>query len=478
MEIQSSIVKGKTIKQVQKINLSGLGLTEIPTEVFIHTNLTKLVLSRNAIKRIPKEIAKLKKLEVLDLTYNELTSLPAPVFKLPKLRVFAVGHNKITRFPAQIVGSSIKELIADHNQIKEIAPEALNGLTKLVISNNPLGGRIVTQLLPKLEYYDFRNTDLETPIVEFTPAVKKRWLPIHPIAITQKINKEIVDSVVKEKKDIMGKGCIFISHSSKDKAVIESFVDYILQLGIGLPVEKISCTSIQGMGIQNGAKMREWIQEKIETCSLALLMMSTNYKASEICLNEMGAIWALNKPVKILLLPGVEYDNFGWLEEIRQAGHIDQSEALDELYDELTEEFRLIKKAAVWNNNKMKFLEGCKAMKQSVGEDVSDSPWKRFSPEEMDVFFKWAHSSGGNEFKSIYTKDCVTYRLGGKYSYCVERGEKEAEWEEFFNRLFSYGFITVRNHDSYGYPIYKITKKGYEFAKELVNKKTKINKWG
>ncbi len=467
MEKQSSIVKGKTIKQVRKINLSGLGLTEIPAEVFQHTNLTKLVLSRNAITRIPKEIAKLKKLEVLDLTYNELDSLPAPVFKLPKLRVLAVGHNRIKKFPAQMVGSSIEELIADHNQIKEMAPEALDGLKKLVISYNPLGGQIVTHPLPELEYYDFRKTNLETPDVEFTPAVKKGWLPVHPAVITPEmmINKAIVDAVKGSKKENAGEGCIFISHSSKDKAVIEHFVDYILQLGMGIPEEKISCTSIQGMGIENGAKMREWIQEKIETCALAMLMISPNYKASEICLNEMGAIWALNKPVKILLLPGVEFDNFGWLEEIRQAGHIDQEGALDELFDELTEQFRLKKKASVWNINKKKFLEGYKPVAE---ESSITTQQERYSPEELEVFSKWANNSGGHEFNSIYTKDCVTYRLGFRNSYIVERGEQEAAWEDFFNRLFEDGFIKVGNYDSLGHSVYKITKRGYEFAKGLV----------
>ena len=38
---------------------------------------------------------------------------------------------------------------------------------------------------------------------------------------------------------------IFISHSSKDKTIMEKFSDYILQLGIGLSNEDIFCTSIE-----------------------------------------------------------------------------------------------------------------------------------------------------------------------------------------------------------------------------------------
>lgn len=388
MEKQSSIVKGKTIKQVRKINLSGLSLTEIPAEVFQHTNLTKLVLSRNAITRIPKEISKLKKLEVLDLTYNELDSLPAPVFKLPKLRVLAVGHNKLKKFPAQIVGSSIKELIADHNRLQVIEPEALDGLRKLVVSNNPLSGQIVTHLLPELEYYDFWATALLTPPAEMLPVLKKGKIPVHPAEITpgMVLNKMVYDAIMSnEKGPEPMESCesIFISHSSKDKEVIDEFVEQILQLGMGIPQTNIFCTSIEGMGIENGAKMRDWIHEHIKNCDLAFLMISPNYKVSEICLNEMGAIWALNKQEKILLLPGVDFKTFGWLEEIRQAGRIEDDAVLDQLHDELSEKFGLEKKSAVWGSHKKKFIKYC----ENLLPGTMDTPQKIAERDATDRIY-------------------------------------------------------------------------------------------
>ena len=65
-------IKGKTQKQVTKINLSGHGLKEFPQNIFEYTNLTKLVLSNNQIKVIPKDILKLKRLKVLDLANNDI----------------------------------------------------------------------------------------------------------------------------------------------------------------------------------------------------------------------------------------------------------------------------------------------------------------------------------------------------------------------------------------------------------------------
>ena len=371
-----SIVKGKTIKQVKKLNLSGQNLTEIPAYVFEYTNLTKLVLSRNHICKIPKEIAKLKKLEVLDMMYNELNEIPAPVFKLPKLRVLSVGHNKLRKFPKQLVGSAIEQLIADHNQIGELNPAVLDNLSRLIISNNPLGGQVVTHKLEKLLYYDFRQTNLSTPDSKLLPDDCKGYVPIHKAEITDEmyLTKMMYD-FSKNSDSVKGtNGTIFISHSSKDKAIIEEFVDEILQLGMGIDTERISCTSIEEMGIPNGTKMREWIQDKIVDCKVAFLMISPNYKKSEICLNEMGAVWALDKDVKILLLPGIDYGNFGWLEEIRQAGHIESEGVLDQLYDDLKTELGFDNKVTEWGRHKKKFLEYCKNLPQKesdVKEEVA-----------------------------------------------------------------------------------------------------------
>lgn len=365
-----SIVKGKTPKQVKKLNLSGKNLTEIPSFVFEYTNLTKLVLSRNAIRRIPKEIASLRKLEVLEMTYNELTEIPAPVFKLSKLRVLAVGHNKLRKFPKQLVGSSVEQLIADHNQIAEMDAAALEGLSKFVLSFNPISGQIIDRKLDKLKFFDFRHTNLDTPDFSLIPDGCKSYLPIHPASISPEmvVAKLILDSSIQaEPEETATKGTIFISHSSKDKKIIEQFVDEILQLGMGIPSDSIRCTSIEGMNIPNGEKMREWIQDNIRNCSVAFLMISPNYKKSEICLNEMGAVWALDKPVKILLLNGIDYGNFGWLEEIRQAGHIDSEGALDQLHDEMKQYGKEVK-AAEWSRHKNKFLQFCKTVPAGAPE--------------------------------------------------------------------------------------------------------------
>ena len=77
-----------------------------------------------------------------------------------------------------------------------------------------------------------------------------------------------------EKRDNAKK--IFISHSSKDADIIEKFSDHILQLGIGLSHEDIFCTSVEEMGIKNGANIREHIKRNILSADFSFLMIWRN----------------------------------------------------------------------------------------------------------------------------------------------------------------------------------------------------------
>lgn len=155
--------------------------------------------------------------------------------------------------------------------------------------------------------------------------------------------------LIKDKK-------IFISHSSKDKDIVEKFVDHILQLGIGIKAEDIFCTSIEDMGVRNGEDIRKHIQTNIRNADYSFLMISKNYKASEICINEMGAVWAYDNNVRLYILPDVDFDEIGWLCDTRKADMINSSIALDALHKEMIEYFELPDKET-WSRQRETFLE-------------------------------------------------------------------------------------------------------------------------
>jgi uncharacterized protein yddK len=150
---------------------------------------------------------------------------------------------------------------------------------------------------------------------------------------------------------------VFISHSSNDKDIVEKFVDHILQLGIGIKDEDIFCTSIENMGVKNGEDIRRHIQTNIRNADYAFLLISKNYKASEICINEMGAVWAYDANVRLYLLPDVDFDKIGWLCDTRKADMINSSIALDALHKEVIEYFGLPDKGTEWSRQREVFLE-------------------------------------------------------------------------------------------------------------------------
>jgi len=130
---------------------------------------------------------------------------------------------------------------------------------------------------------------------------------------------------------------IFISHSSKDKNVFEQFVNKILVLGCGIKDSDIFCSSIAGLGINSGENFRRLIKDKLLGCQYSFIMISNNYKQSEVCLNEMGASWALEHiNVKQFLFPDLGFDYLRLLMNVNQASRINHPGALDQLFEEFT----------------------------------------------------------------------------------------------------------------------------------------------
>lgn len=167
------------------------------------------------------------------------------------------------------------------------------------------------------------------------------------------------DWATKTKYQLLGKPYyhkVFISHSSEDKDLIDDFVDKVLRLSCGLNTTDIIYTSRQTTGVELGDNIPEYIKSNLQTCSLVLFMISPNYRKSEVCLNEMGAAWALNKKTISILLPGVSFNSLGWLTSLDKAIKIDDPEGLDKLASTLCRKNLDI---TDWNRQKELFINTC-----------------------------------------------------------------------------------------------------------------------
>lgn len=151
---------------------------------------------------------------------------------------------------------------------------------------------------------------------------------------------------------------IFISHSSKDKILIDKFVEKILILGLNLSKDDIFCTSTEGFGIKTGDDFRNAIKENISNAKITLLLISPNYKKSEICLNEMGAAWALNSHVLPVIIDPIDYKSVGVILEPLQIAKVNDSMFLDELSKIILKTLNKNNFDIVtWNKHKQEFID-------------------------------------------------------------------------------------------------------------------------
>lgn len=96
---------------------------------------------------------------------------------------------------------------------------------------------------------------------------------------------DYVNETKSSKEDTLDK--IFISHSSLDSQYVEKIID-ILE-AIGVPSEKIFCSSFEGYGVKLGSDFLEVIKEELNSNVLVLFVLSSNFYSSVVSLCEMGA---------------------------------------------------------------------------------------------------------------------------------------------------------------------------------------------
>ncbi len=97
---QNSAKSLRALRKIYTLDLSSLGLTAIPLEIFLCKNLEVLNLSNNQITKIPPEIEQCTKLRTLNLENNLLTQTAKQMAKLPQLiDIFLFGNSLTQEVP-------------------------------------------------------------------------------------------------------------------------------------------------------------------------------------------------------------------------------------------------------------------------------------------------------------------------------------------------------------------------------------------
>lgn len=168
---------------------------------------------------------------------------------------------------------------------------------------------------------------------------------------------------------------IFISHSGKDAAYMEAFVELLQYLGFR--EEDVICTSVDGFGIPLGENIYKWLVEKFQKYELHVIYaLSRNYYNSPACLNEMGAAWAMKQKWDGMLLPGFDFkDVAGCIDDKQITLKLDApnvNHVLGELKNQLIVEFGLRAPSPTgWEKHRDAFVK--KVAEISAKDDPDDN---------------------------------------------------------------------------------------------------------
>jgi hypothetical protein len=254
-----------------------------------------------------------------------------------------------------------REYINYHNTIKSTFGE--NALNNLKEDSNGYKGIRRGDSNPELKKEFFFLESLDSQI-------KNENIKV------QDVKKDLVKPDTDKIDEKPTEQLIFVSHSSKDTGLIKSFIDKILKLTLKVDSDQIFCTSLEESSIKSGEDFRDAIKGSLQKATLVLLIITENYRTSEVCLNEMGAAWVLNNKIVSFIVPPVDYKSVGFIQEPNQLLKLNKKEDILKFIDEEKKESNKIKIGEI-NRHIEDFLD---AVKDSVNSVVQKPVQKTIKP--------------------------------------------------------------------------------------------------
>ncbi len=146
------------------LNLSSLGLRQVPKEILELKQLKRLYLQHNQLSTLPAEMGKLSQLQEVNLSHNQLGGIPKSFGKLNHLRVVNLANNRLTSLPKPLrFLKNLQKLHLNDNKISSL-PSYLcqtERLQELYVSNNPIRKLPADiDLLKQLQILDAEGCDI------------------------------------------------------------------------------------------------------------------------------------------------------------------------------------------------------------------------------------------------------------------------------------------------------------------------------
>lgn len=359
-------------------------------------------------------------------------------------------HSTYNEFPSLKIIYDVKDFISWQQAIKA----ELNDLLKIS------GDNFIFEVICDLDGFNGWTDKLQFNKVRGKLfVIKDRIDSYYAQEDNEKRNGMNISTVVMSKKPK-----IFISHSSKDVEYVDKFVDLLED--IGLRGEQIFCSSVPGYDIPLGKNIFDKLLSQFKDYKLhVIFILSKNFYDSPVCLNEMGAAWALSAESNFILLPGFDFteikgvidkDNIG----IKLDGeNRDLRNKLNQLKDNIIQEFNLSEINSVrWEDKRNKFIQGMIELPTNTNSSKSDK--LVLSPEAEEIL---KESEKNKDGQIIITSNLQSGKTINYGSRCHSESEGSCEfsrWDAAIKELLRYNFIQARGKKN---EVFVITYDGYKY---------------
>lgn len=229
---------------------------------------------------------------------------------------------------------------------------------------------------------------------------------------------------------------LFISHSSKDKPIVDEFVHFMVS--VGLPEESIRCSSTPGTQIRTGADLYEDIREILDReNTFVLFFISKNFYSSAVCLNEMGAAWVKQLEWRYVLLPGFSFSQVEGV--IKQKESVGMSlfpintMTKERFYDfktDIEKLFSLNIRANVWERARDKFFEKVGEFTDSENRSLNMKNVKGYCIDDLETDGCRIKKRDSSETKATAVID---FSLTDTKLCSVVFFVEQTNWISFFN---------------------------------------------
>ncbi|WP_192811513.1 toll/interleukin-1 receptor domain-containing protein [Idiomarina xiamenensis] len=96
---------------------------------------------------------------------------------------------------------------------------------------------------------------------------------------------------------------VFVSHSSADKAIAETFVQ-LVRGALNISSKEIRCTSVEGYKLPAGSESSEQLRSEVFGCDLFIALLSPASMQSVYVMFELGARWGTKRYFAPIMVAG------------------------------------------------------------------------------------------------------------------------------------------------------------------------------